>query len=103
MLQRPLVKARPERDIKDMRALLRAGKTDIDGARQAYIFVEAMTTILANHDEYGGATFQGYRSQCPKISAPAQSWCAPALSSSDLLHLRPSLLRSITLVGARRV
>jgi hypothetical protein len=40
---------RPERDIKDMRALLRASKTDIDGARQAYIFVEAMTTVLAKH------------------------------------------------------
>lgn len=40
---------RPENDIKDMRALLRAGKTDIDDARQAYIFAEAMTTVLANH------------------------------------------------------
>ena len=40
---------RPESDIKDMRALLRAGKTDIDDARRVYIFVEAMTTVLANY------------------------------------------------------
>jgi hypothetical protein len=40
---------RPESDIKDMRALLRASETDIDDARRAYIFVEVMTTVLANY------------------------------------------------------
>lgn len=40
---------RPEGDIKDMLALLRAGKRDIDDARRAYLFVEAMTTVLANY------------------------------------------------------
>lgn len=40
---------RPEGDIKAMLALLRAGKTDIDDARRAYLFVEAMTTVLVNY------------------------------------------------------
>jgi len=49
ILERLALHIRPENDIKGMRALLRADKTDIDDARQAYIFVEAMTTVLANH------------------------------------------------------
>jgi hypothetical protein len=35
--------------LKNMRELARAGKADIDDARQTYVFIEAMTAVLANH------------------------------------------------------